>query len=69
MMTTAKAFGIDRRNSDPLMGDLRESDTVLPVAQEAPKKTKEELLEEYVAKYVAGEITESQLKVITKTLK
>lgn len=67
MMTTGKVFNIGDRPSDPLLGNPNPPAPPPPAA--APVKTKEELLQEYVEKFAKGEITEEQLKVITKTLK
>jgi hypothetical protein len=78
MMTTKTAFNIGDIPSDPLIREQvakaqeeAAARALLPPVQETniPEgKSKTEVLQEYIEKFLKGEITEEQLKVIKKTL-
>lgn len=76
-MTTKTAFNIGDIPSDPLIREQvakaqeeAVTRTSLPVQEtNIPQgKPKSEILQEYIEKFLKGEITEEQLKVIKKTL-
>lgn len=66
MMTTGTAFGI-KSPQDHLINEVKPYDYVKPnLANE--QTSKDEILRQYIDRFVRGEITAEQLEVIKKTI-